>query len=195
MDQFNTIVPRIKVVYYTHPFCSVSGKMQMHWRRLLLEYGQYLSFKFCIAVKEDAGLTNTKSLSACRAVKAAELQSPWAADLYLDAIRTELTFGQQDVTKTEVLVDIARLVARKNPQTLDFNRFIEEVDSRKSRQALADDQNKLLINRINQFPTLTFTVNGKGIKVTGYKDYFQLLDVIKRISPPRGGIFVPGLPL
>ncbi|MDR6806974.1 putative DsbA family dithiol-disulfide isomerase [Dyadobacter sp. BE34] len=65
---------------------------------------------------------------------------------------------------------------------MDFNRFVQELDSRKSRQAVLDDLNKIWINRVNTLPTLTFTVDGKGLKMTGYKTYPQLLDFMKRVS-------------
>lgn len=194
MDQFQTSNPKIKIVYYTHPFCPVSERMQQHWRRLLSDHGRYLSFKFCIAASADSACTNAKSTFVCQAVKAAELQSPWAAHLFLDAVRTEMAQDRQDLAEANVLIEIARTVAKKSPSILDFNRFIEDLDSRRSRQAVLDDLNKLRINRVDQLPTLTFTVDGRGLKVTGYKTYYQLLDLMKRVSPAATGINMVGFP-
>ncbi|ACT91789.1 DsbA family oxidoreductase [Dyadobacter fermentans] len=190
MDQFNTLTPTIKVVYYTHPFCPVSERMQQHWCRLTSEYGHHLSFKFCMAAGMDSAFPATKTKFACQAVKAAELQSSWAADLFLDAIRTEMAQGRQDLCEPESLLEIARMCAKKNPSTMDFNRFAQELDSRKTRQAVLDDLNKIRINRVDTLPTLTFTVDGKGLKVTGYKTYHQLVDLVKRVS--QAGIDIVG---
>lgn len=184
MDQKNTFThPKIKIVYYTHPLCPVSGKMQEHWRRLLSDFGQYISFKFCMAETVSGLPPETKTSFACQAVKTAELQSPWAADLYLDALRSVVATGERDISRLEVLVEVAREVGKKNPVKFNFDRFSKEFDTRKSRQAVQEDLQKIRINRIDQLPTITFTVDSRGFKTTGYKSYEQLLQLLMKISP------------
>lgn len=161
--------------------------MQEHWRRLLGDFGNYISFKFCMADSVQGLPSDIKSTFACQAVKTAEQQSPWAADLYLDALRSVAATGQRDISKLEILVDIAREVGKLHPGKFNFDRFIREFDTRKSRQAVHEDLLKIRINRIDQLPTLTFTVGGKGFKSSGYKSYDQLLDLVRKLLPTRQG--------
>lgn len=184
---------RIRIVYYTHPLCSESWQMQESWQRLLDEFGRQVSIHICIGdcpaalgSKPDAqrgpGPKSTRDIAGL-AVKTASLQSQSAADLYLAALRKAAFADERDISKLDVLVDVAREVSKYHRHKFDLQRFGKDFDSRLSRQALFDDQQKIRLNNISTLPTLTFTVAGRGMKVTGFNSFEQLARIMGRLSP------------
>ncbi|WP_353720258.1 DsbA family protein [Dyadobacter sp. 676] len=189
MDQLRLNHTNIKIVYYTHPLCPVSWRMQKDWQQFISVFGQFLSFRFCMSAPAlnvpDVSLDNNTKLpatNACQAVKAASLQSQWAADTFLDALRKAAMQDERDVSQMDVLVEIAREISRNHRQIFDLQRFGMDLNSRYTRRAIQDDLLKIRINKVDRFPTITFTVDGKGIKVTGYNSFDQLASIFRKLS-------------
>nr|WP_295926799.1 DsbA family protein [uncultured Dyadobacter sp.] len=186
-------LPTIKVVYYTHPLCVDSWAMQPCWDQLIQNFGELLSFHFCMTSAptsaEDAipapGTSAAKSTRdvASLAVKAAALQSQRAADLYLAGLRRAAMAEQQDISRMDILVEVAREVSKYHRNILNLHQFGKDFDSRASRQALYEDQQKIRLNGIRTVPTLTFTLEGKGIKVSGVNSYERLTGILAKLSP------------
>lgn len=176
----------VKVVYYTHPLCPVSWAMQAEWERFTEHFGKYISTQFCMAGNApDTSETPENSVFpayvTCLAVKAAGLQSPVAADLYLGRLRKAAMAEQLDVLQPNVLVGLAREISKYHRNQFDFHRFGKDFDTRAARQALHADLQKAHCNRIDRFPTLTFTVKGRGVKLAGYCTYAKLVAAVNKL--------------
>jgi len=185
MDRKSGINDRIKIVYYTHPFCRDSQRMQENWDRLVSVCGELVSFQLCMMPKESVqknewneNLFENNCHLACVAVKSASLQSELAAHCYLTAIREAVFPSHQDISKIEILVEVARQVSRSNREVFSLQRFSEDFNSVTSRPALDQDHRKAHVNRIQESPTFTFTIEGKGVKVAGYQSFERILGII-----------------
>ncbi|TLV03412.1 DsbA family protein [Dyadobacter luticola] len=175
----------IKIVLYTHPFCRTSWNMQKHWRRFADTFASYMTYQFCISKETPASATEeepvTSPHAACLAVKAAGLQSPLAADLYLERLREAAFVEDRDVSKMNVLVELARDVNKAHRGFFDFQRFGSDFDAKPARLALQADLQRIYCNRIEKFPTITMTTAGTGLKMTGLSTYQQLAQNIHRL--------------
>ncbi|MCF0072812.1 DsbA family protein [Dyadobacter sp. CY261] len=190
MDLQNSHCDKVKVVYYTYPQCAASWAMQRTWEELLTNFKEFVSLQICMTGvpqlpalgHETARTAKVPRDMACLAVKAASLQSQWTADLYLAELRKACMVEHQDISKLDVLVQIARQVSKNNRGIFDLHRFGQDFDSRACRQSLYEDQQKIRINNITESPTLTFTIDGKGIKVSGYQRYQRFADILHSLS-------------
>jgi predicted DsbA family dithiol-disulfide isomerase len=185
MRPSHSLQQTIKLVYYTHPICHTGWAMQENWQRFLATYNHHMSIQFCIAREAaDPGKDPDRLLSsyaACLAVKAASMQSPMAADLYLQRLREAAIDEQRDISQMGVLVDLARDVNKLHRSNFDYQRFGSDLDARTTRQALQTDLQKIYCNRIDTFPTLTLTWGGKGIKMVGFCTYQQLSGAMQKL--------------
>jgi hypothetical protein len=192
----------LKVTFYTHPLCKVSWQMQHDWTRFYSDYRNLASFKICMGempLNSDALEKPSKSAHICLAVKAASLQSELAGHLYLGALR-EAIWGQNvDFSSLDVLIAIARKVNQCHRGQFDFNRFAGELTGKYARLALQEDLRKFHVNRVHLLPTITFTRQGKGIKLEGFRGYRQLAQTFTQlIGPPpvcTGGSIVQKAPV
>lgn len=194
----NPFARTIKIVYYTHPLCRTSWKMQESWQRFVNTYNDYISFQFCLA-KETADIgkgaeSTSSSYLPCRAVKAASLQSAAAADFYLSELREAAMAEQRDISQPSVLFEVARHVNKQSRINFELHRFGTDFDAKVTRQALQADLQKIYRNRIDTFPTITMTSDGKGIKLVGLCSYQQLSMAMHKLLnmpaaaeiPPQG---------
>ncbi|MBO9616551.1 MAG: DsbA family protein [Dyadobacter sp.] len=175
----------VNIVYYTQPLCPVSWRMQQHWHEFTTKFSELINVRFCLATF-DATSRNPRpghepsNIKACQAVKAVSLQSQRAADLYLNALRKAALHEGQDISLPHVLVDLAREISRENRGILDLQKFGTDFDSSATRRALQNDALKIRTNKIDSCPTITFTVNGGGIKATGFLSFQQLAAMLKK---------------
>ncbi|MCF2494744.1 DsbA family protein [Dyadobacter chenhuakuii] len=178
----NSFSQPIKIVYYTYPLCQISWGMQESWRRLVKTYGDRISFQFCLARENDKSSdVELSSYSACLAVKAAGLQSPTAADLFLNKLREAAMEEKRDISRVDVLVEVAREVNKQHRGLLDLHRFGKDFDAKATRQALHADLEKIHRNRIDSFPTITMTLAGKGLKLAGHCSYQRLTTALHKL--------------
>jgi putative protein-disulfide isomerase len=185
----------IKIVYYTSPLCRTGWAMRENWQRFVNNFEHYMSFQFCLAGETadssqatEAGLS---SYLACLAIKAAGMQSPVAADLYLTRLREAAIDEKRDISQVSVLVELARDVSKLHRANFDLHQFGHDFDTKATRQALQADFQKIHNNRIDTFPTLTLTLGGKGIKMTGYCSYQKLSQAMQKLlNLPVAGMSV-----
>jgi putative protein-disulfide isomerase len=120
----------------------------------------------------------SSSYPACIAVKCAALQSAVAEDLYLKKVREALMTRALNVSKTSVLLTLAKEVNDEAPHIFDYDVFVEDLNAGKGKDAFRKDIQLAAFHSIARFPTLTFTDgSGKGLILTGYRPYEQLLKV------------------
>lgn len=186
MEPINLNRTIVNIVYYTQPLCPVSWRMQEHWQEFTTKFSELINVRFCLATHEATGRgTEARShgasnIRACQAVKAVSLQSQRAANLYLHALRKAALADGRDISHTRVLVELAREISRENPGILDLQRFGTDFDSPTTRRALQQDALKIRTNKIDSCPTLTFTVNGRGLKATGFLSFPQMAAMLQK---------------
>lgn len=177
----NRSIDKLRVVYYTHPFCRESWAMHTVWRDFVGKFGNLLSMGICITQSPVPGETTHSAQQVCLAVKAASLQSVQAADFYLEALRAASIESGVDLCKLDNLVQIARQVSKQHPGIFDMHRFGADFNSSFARKALYDDQKRTSINGISHSPTITMTLAGRGVKITGPATGDQLSAIVKKL--------------
>jgi putative protein-disulfide isomerase len=165
---------------YNDPLNAVSRPVQMGpiWR-----HAQHLSG---VAVDDRIWVEDPpgSSYPACLAVKAAELQSAEAADLYLRRLRQAVMTERRNIARREVLLEVADEVAAAAPQQLDAERLRHDLDAAPAREALREDIKEARYRGIGRFPTLTLRdARGRGVMIVGYRPYETLLAAVVRIAP------------
>jgi putative protein-disulfide isomerase len=126
----------------------------------------------------------SSSYPACIAVKTAQLQSPEAGQRMLFSLSEAVMENRKNIAKTEVIAEVSENLANDHPQIFDFGRFKKEYNGDLSREAFRQDLQKVKLNKIGRFPTLTIS-NGKerGVMITGYRPYEALLEAIRQVAP------------
>ena len=165
---------------YNDPLNSVSRPVQMGpiWRQ-----AQHLSG---VPVDDRIWVLDppASSYPACLAVKAAELQSAEAADLYLRRLREAVMTARRNIARREVLLEVADEAAAAAPDRLDPERLGHDLDATPARDALREDIKEARYRGIGRFPTLTLRHrSGAGVVVVGYRPYETLLSAIARVAP------------
>lgn len=176
----------VKVTFYTHPFCETSQHMLAELIRFYNEFNGLITFRLCLGESYVHGETvsDGKSYEMCLAVKAASLQSEISALLYLNEVYLVLHQEGAKLLNTAELIRIARQVGQKYRAQFDFNLFCNNLTSKQARQVYNQDLLKFHINRISCTPAITFTSEGKGIKLQGKKSYQQLVRVLNQFLSP-----------
>jgi predicted DsbA family dithiol-disulfide isomerase len=126
----------------------------------------------------------SSSYPACIAVKTAALQSNKAGEQYLLKIRSAIMSDGRNISKPEVLLDVAEEL---DSSTLDFQQFKEDWTQGKGKEPFRADLQKASYHKIGRYPTLTFqNPQGKGIIITGYRPYEILEQAYSRIANETG---------
>jgi predicted DsbA family dithiol-disulfide isomerase len=165
---------------YNDPLNTVSRPVQMGpiWRQ-----AQHLSG---VPVDDRIWVLDppASSYPACLAVKAAELQSADAADLYLRRLREAVMAQRRNIARREVLLEVADEAAAAAPDRLDAARLRHDLDAAAARDALREDIKEARYHGIGRFPTLTMRrAGGAGVMIVGYRPYEVLLAAMARIAP------------
>jgi putative protein-disulfide isomerase len=122
------------------------------------------------------------SYPACIAVKTAALQGCEASEKYLCAVWKAVMADSLDVSKKEVLMEIAGALSTIESADFDFDRFAKEYNTEVSRDAFRNDLRQISYNKIGRFPTMTFTKAGKGLIITGYRPYQALVEAFDQLQ-------------
>jgi predicted DsbA family dithiol-disulfide isomerase len=165
---------------YSDPVNAVSRPLQMGpiWREAQQRSG--VPFDDRIWAEDPPA----SSYPACIAVKAAELQSAEAADLYLGRLRAAVMAQRRNIARPEVLSEVADEAAAAAPGRLDPERLRHDLAGAAAREALRDDIKEARYRGIGRFPTLTLrAANGKGVMIVGYRPYEVLRAALARIAP------------
>jgi predicted DsbA family dithiol-disulfide isomerase len=165
---------------YNDPLHAVSRPVQMGpiWR-----HAQHLSG---VPVDDRIWVLDppASSYPACLAVKAAELQSAAAAELYLRRLREAVMTERRNIARREVLLELADEVAVAAPDRMDAGRLRHDLEAAPARDALREDIKEARYRGIGRFPTLTMRHGrGAGIMIVGYRPYETLLAAVARIAP------------
>jgi len=126
----------------------------------------------------------SKPIAASVAVKAAELQGKRAGVKYLRKLREVLFLEKQNITKREILINIAESAG------LDVEEFKKDLLSDSACKAFQCDLKITREMEVEESPTLVFFNNEKieeeGIKLSGtypYEIYVQVLEEILQRKP------------
>ena len=126
----------------------------------------------------------SSSFPACIAVKTAQLQSREAAKQMLFRLSESVMQNRKNISKTEVIAEVAIDLSMDLPEVFNFDRFKKEYNGEQSREAFRQDLQKVKLNKIGRFPT--FTISGgkeHGVIITGYRPYEALLEAIRQVAP------------
>jgi predicted DsbA family dithiol-disulfide isomerase len=126
----------------------------------------------------------SSSYPACIAFKAAELQSPLAAEKYLRLLREAVMLHGQNISKKQVLSELAFQLSSEPLLDFDVNRFEEDMINDKALEFFRKDMQEVNNHNLNRFPTLIFRhPPQQAIMITGYRPYEVLLDAFNTIAP------------
>jgi putative protein-disulfide isomerase len=127
------------------------------------------------------------SWPACLAVCAAGLQSPAAADLFLRTVRTSVMTRQKNVSRDDVLHEIAAEVEGRRPDLFSADRFGADLTSRAARTALHEDVRATRYHRIGRFPCLRLARPGADARwLVGWRPWEALVGAVRDYAPNLG---------
>lgn len=161
---------------YNDPMNSVSKPIQMGPVWMHASEVTHVKMKYSIWHEDPPA----SSYPACIAVKTAALQSNESAIKYLSAARESLMQEGRNISKTEVLLDIAN---NMSPADLDYNQFKTDWNSGAGKDLFRQDLQQARYHGIGRYPTLTFhNEEGKGIIIVGYRPFEVLEDAFKHMA-------------
>ncbi|MCF2446681.1 DsbA family protein [Dyadobacter sp. CY345] len=163
---------------YNDPFNSVSRPAQMGPIWMEAQYKTGAVINDTIWMNEPPA----SSYPACIAVKTAAMQNFEASENYLKAVWKAVMVDSLDISKKEVLLDIARTLGTQPLNNFNFERFKADYNGDESRDAFRNDLRQVAYSRIGRFPTMTFTKAGKGIIFTGFRPYEALVEAFDQIN-------------
>lgn len=153
---------------YSDPLHSVSRPAQMGPLWMYASQVTHTTMQYRIWAEDPPSSSFPPSL----AVKTAGLQSPAAAEHYLYKIRKALMEEGTNVSRENVLLELARNLKIEG---FDFERFVSDWRKGNGREAFRADLSKTKLHNIGRFPTLTFqNTEGTGIIMVGYRPYDAL---------------------
>jgi predicted DsbA family dithiol-disulfide isomerase len=124
------------------------------------------------------------SYPACIAVKCATLQSGEAGEMYLRKLREQIMLGGRNISKQEILNQVAELLYEQSPERFSLQRFNEDIRNETGIDAFRLDMNQVRLHNINRFPTVIIRRPGSSaMMMTGYRDYAGLSSAISQIAP------------
>jgi putative protein-disulfide isomerase len=116
------------------------------------------------------------SIPACMAVKCAEMQSAVAGDVMLQLLRKAVMLEGKNIASTDVIFEVAKQV-ESTYGILNYVTFITDWESDRLRTLIKEDFQKVKLNDIGRFPTLTIQAgNGTGVILVGYRPYNVLIE-------------------
>ncbi|WP_439882768.1 DsbA family oxidoreductase [Pontibacter sp. MBLB2868] len=125
------------------------------------------------------------SYPACMAVKAAELQSPVAAENYLRKVREAVMLHGKNIAQREVLLQVGKELSEISPDLFNIEKFEQDFGSEEARKAFEQDLMQVRLHNISRFPTLTMRREGEeiGVMLTGYRPYEALQQALLQVAP------------
>ena len=165
---------------YDDPVHCVSRPAQMapHWFEVRRACGVDLDERVW---REDPPAS---SYPACLAFKAAELQSPEAAELLLGRLREAVMLRRRNIARWDVLRDVAGELAAHEPGRFDAERFSRDLDGEESAEAFREDLRRVRDFQIGRFPALVVSSAGRpSALLIGYRPYDELRKALEEIAP------------
>jgi putative protein-disulfide isomerase len=164
---------------YNDPLNSISRPLQMG--PLWMHASEITQVKMRYSIwHEDPP---SSSYPSCIAVKCAALQSSAAGEQFLFNVRKALMEDGMNISKIEVLIDIARKTQQQIPELFDVEKFIQAWQDGKGKEAFRADLQKAKFHSIGRYPSITFqNKKGKGLIIVGYRPYEILLQAFKKVQ-------------
>ena len=122
------------------------------------------------------------SYPACLAVKTAALQSAAAEKNYLLRTREAVMTRGLNISRMNVLFQIAEEVAVEIPEKFSANQFMSDWNKRAGLDSFDQDVKATLQNHVTRFPTLLMTHGQERKWMTGYRSYDQLLQELDEMK-------------
>jgi len=124
------------------------------------------------------------SYPACAAVKAAELQSPLAAERYLRRLREAVMTERRNISRADVLLAVAEEVQNEGHVPFDADRFDRDRMSPEVRSAFREDLRTAGYLGIGRFPTLILRRQGEegGLMLVGYRPYESIRAALRHVD-------------
>ncbi len=118
------------------------------------------------------------SYPACVAVKCAMLQSPALGELYLHFIQEAIMMHSLNISKYEVLQQVAVLV-NATASCFNLDRFIADMSNGNGLEAFRKDIQEVKYRAIQRFPTfLIRRPEQRPLLITGYKPADVLTSIV-----------------
>ena len=136
-------------------------------------------------IKHNIWMTDPPASSylSCIAVKCAGLQSSQIEEEYLRIIREALMIKGENISKQNILLQLAEELSIQNSQ-FDLNRFFTDFKNDSGLEPFRKDLNEVKFYNINRFPTLVVKNKlNKAVMVSGYRPYNVLLSSIEQLKP------------
>jgi putative protein-disulfide isomerase len=169
---------------FQDPFNSISLPSQMGplWMEAQHQTG--------VAINDEIWIKNppTSSYPACIAVKTAALQGVVSSELMLKSIWQAVMVDSVDISKNDSLMDLAKAVSLRYPDTINFDQFLDDYAKNRGLDSFREDLRQVAYHKVGRFPTLTFTKNGKGFIMTGYRPYEALAEAFNQLLPAEATI-------
>ncbi|MBP2238357.1 putative DsbA family dithiol-disulfide isomerase [Sinorhizobium kostiense] len=129
----------------------------------------------------------SSSWPACLLVKAAELQSPIAAELILRRLREAVMTERRNIARQSVLHEIIDACAEARPDVIDPQRLRCDMDGDHARTNFMDDVKNARFRQIGRFPALVIRrPRTAGVLVIGWRPFEALLRTVAEVAPELG---------
>lgn len=165
---------------YQDPINSISRPSQMGplWFQARELSGMPLADRIWFEDPPDS------SYPACAAVKAAQLQSPLAAEAYLRRLREAVMTERRNIARPDVLLAIAEEVQDEGGAVLDAGRIAHDWTSPQVRDAFREDLRTAGYLGIGRFPTLILRRHGEegGLMLVGYRPYESIRAALRHVD-------------
>ncbi len=123
------------------------------------------------------------SVPACLAVKAAELQSPRAADAMLRRLREAAMVEGRNIARREEILAAAKAAG----DVVDAGRLAAEIDGRQAGAALEEDVREARFLGIGRFPCLRLRAPGREpMQLVGWRPFAALMEAVGAFAPDLG---------
>jgi predicted DsbA family dithiol-disulfide isomerase len=123
------------------------------------------------------------SLTACMAVKCAELQSAAAGDLMLLYLRKAVMTRKKNIAKKRVVLELAEEMSSLYPIP-DIEQFKTDFEQNNALSQLKEDLQITRTNNIGRFPTIVMRkpMQAKGFIITGYRPFEILTKAFNQLN-------------
>jgi predicted DsbA family dithiol-disulfide isomerase len=123
------------------------------------------------------------SYPACIAVKSAMLQSESAGELYLNYAREAVMTRGLNISKSEVLLLLAKTLASDAGDIFDYARFESDWKKGAGCESFVEDLKQTRLEGIQRFPTLVMSSPGKeSVSVVGYRPYSVMIETFEKLA-------------
>jgi putative protein-disulfide isomerase len=123
------------------------------------------------------------SYPSCIAVKSALLQSERAGELYLNYAREAVMTRGLNISKSEVILLLAKTLAHDASEIFDYARFESDWKKGAGCESFVEDLKQTRLQGVERFPTLVMSSPGQeSVYVVGYRPYSVMLETFEKLA-------------